>query len=313
MKLTTRLLQRLPWLVAGAIIVPIVLTDPAFQKAGYWLALSQQFFAPALLALALTPIILTGGIDLSVGSISVLASVVIGALWQEAGWPIEWAVAGGLCAGLLAGTANGSLVALGVMPLVATLATRELFRGLALRLSGHTPVNRFPPELTTFWLNQYAGLPAALYGLIFFFILTYLFVHHTWMGRMVYAAGDNEEAARYAGVPVRALKLLLYAWSGLTAGLCGFALVMKYGAAKADAEKTLELAAIAYVVVGGIRITGGAGRVTGTLLGIVTVSVLQAWLSSRAPAWRDTVIGALLIAVALGNEVGFSWSRRLGG
>ncbi len=301
-------LRHLPWLFTAAILVPIALTVPAFQHLSYWLELPRQYFAPAVLALVLTPVILTGGIDLSVGSTTVLVSVVIGALWRDQGWPIVGALAAGVIVGLLAGLANGLFITLGVMPLVATLATRELYRGLAFSLSGDNPVNRFPPELGQWWRAEWLGLPLPLYGIAGLFVLIYFVVHHTWLGRMTYALGDNEEAARYAGVPVRGIKLLLYVASGLVAGLCGAALVMKYGAAKADAERTLELAAITYVVMGGVRITGGGGSVAGTMLGIVTVSVLLAWLDNALPNWRETIVGALLIVVAVSNEAA---ARRL--
>ncbi len=309
-RLAVFLVQRMSWLLAGLILGVSVLWIPAFQRPSYWLALSEQYFAPAALALALMPIILTGGIDLSVGSASVLVSVVIGALWQGAGWPIEWAIVGGMLFGLFAGLANGLLVGVGVLPLVATLATRELFRGLAFTLSGDSPVTRFPLELRTVWRSSLAGIPLPLGIIAVLFVVTYLAVHHTWLGRMIYAIGDNEQAARFAAVPVRRIKLGLYAWSGLVAGLCGAALVMRYRAAKADAEASLELTAIACVVLGGVRITGGAGQVVGTLLGIVTVAALLAALNRVAPDWRDTITGALLIAVAISNEAAARWAAR---
>jgi ribose/xylose/arabinose/galactoside ABC-type transport system permease subunit len=126
---------------------------------------------------------------------------------------------------------------------------------------------------------------------------------------MVYALGDNEEAARFAGLPVRGLKLGLYGCMGLVAGLCGAALVMEDQTAKADAYPALELVAIACVVLGGIRITGGAGHVAGTLVGIITVCVLWAALENVA-AWRETATGALLIAIAIANETAARWSAR---
>jgi ribose/xylose/arabinose/galactoside ABC-type transport system permease subunit len=304
------LLRRPSWFVAGLILVSMVAAVPALQRPAYWLALCQQYFAPAALALALTPIILTGGIDLSVGSVAVLVSVVIGWLWRDQGWPIYWALAGGILAGLLAGLGNGMLVVLGVLPLVATLATRELLRGLALTLSGDNPVTRFPTELSDMWLSPILGLPLPLLALCMIFLMTYLLVHHTWMGRMTFALGDYERAARFAGVPVRRLKLGLYAWSGLVAGLCGAALVLKYGAAKADAEKSLELVAITCVVLGGVRITGGAGHVAGTLLGIITLFTLLAGLSSVASTARDILTGALLVVVAISNEAAARWTKR---
>lgn len=301
------ILRRLPFLIAGGILLILVVTVPAFGRPRYWLSLAPQYFAPAAMALVLTPIILTGGIDLSVGSMTVLASVVIGVLWRDMGLPIGVALAGGVLAGALAGLGNGLLVTAGVLPLVATLATRELYRGLAWTLSGDNPVSRFPPELAVFWNTRLVGLPVSLWALAVLWLVCYLVVHHTWAGRMLFAIGDNERAARFSGVPVRGLKLGLYAWSGLVAGLCGLGLVLKFDAAKVDAEQSLELVAIACVVMGGARVTGGSGHMAGTLLGIITVCALRAGLTGVGSAWRDTVSGAALIAVALVNEAGARW------
>jgi rhamnose transport system permease protein len=296
------LLRFVPWLVTGSLLLAMVLTVPAFGRFDYWLQLSRQHFAMAALALALTPIILTSGIDLSVGSTTVLVSVAIGALWQRLGWPLEWAFVGGIGVGLLAGLGNGALVTRGVAPLVATLATRELYRGLAFPISADSPV-RFPPELKSAWDAGFLGLPFPLYGLILLAAVTYLLVHRTWVGRLLFALGDNEEAARFAAQPVRSVKLGLYAGAGLVAGLCGAASVLHFGAsARGDADKALELQAIACVVLGGVRITGGSGHVLGTVLGIVTLATLLAGMTSVEDHWRDTLTGVLLLVIALSNE-----------
>jgi ribose/xylose/arabinose/galactoside ABC-type transport system permease subunit len=306
------LMRRAPWLVAGLIVLVGIALLPEFQRRAYWLSLGDQYFAMAALALALTPIMLTGGIDLSVGSVTVFASVVIGALWRDAGWPIEWAVTAGILAGLLAGLGNGGMVIVGVPSLVATLATRELFRGMALAISGDRPVNRFPAGLGEFWRSSVLWVPIPLIGLTALFVFSYLMIHHTWMGRMIFAIGDNERAARFAAAPVRRIKLGIYAWCGLVGGLCGAATVCRYNAAKADAEKSLELMAIACAVLGGIRIVGGAGHVGGTLVGIVTVAVLMAGLGSIDSTWRDMVTGAVLVGVAVLNEAAARWMVRRG-
>jgi ribose/xylose/arabinose/galactoside ABC-type transport system permease subunit len=301
-----------PYILASLILLIVVTQVPAFGRPAYWLSLSQNYFAPAALALALTPIILTGGIDLSVGSVAVFSSVVVGVLWRDLGLPIEIALLGGIQAGLLAGMGNGLLVTAGVMPLVATLATRELYRGLALTLSGSNPVNRFPLHLGDWWETTLLGLPLPLVVVEALFAITYVVVHHTWVGRMLFAIGDNERAAKFAAIPVRRLKLGLYAWSGAVAGLCGATFVLRYGAAKADAEKSLELLAITCVVLGGVRITGGAGHVAGTLLGIVTVAALLAGLGSIDSTWRDTLTGGILVAVAVANEAAARWTAHQG-
>jgi ribose/xylose/arabinose/galactoside ABC-type transport system permease subunit len=304
-------LRHVPWLIAAAILAGAALLMPALRSREYWLSLGELYFAPAALALVLTPIVLTGGIDLSVGSVAVFVSVVIGCLLRDLHWSIPAALAAGVAAGFLAGLLNGGLVTLGVVPLVATLATRELFRGLAYTVGGETSVTGLPKALEDVWTTSIFGLPLPLVVVGVLFAATYAVTHHTWFGRMVFAVGDNETAARFAGVPVRRLKLGLYAASGLVVGLCGVALVLRFGTARAGAEKALELTAIACVVLGGIRITGGAGNVAGTLLGIATVAALLTTLSQVPPNYRDMVLGALVIAVAVINEAARRWADRL--
>jgi rhamnose transport system permease protein len=311
LRLLRGLLEHIPWLLATLILTVTLAVVPALQRPAFWLDQVEQMFAPALLALVLTPIVLTGGIDLSVGSVAVFTSVVIGALLRDAGWPIPAALAAGLLVGLLAGLVNGTLVILGVLPLVGTLATRELFRGLAFTLGGDTPVTGLPSSLMDLWDATWLGLPWTLWAIGILFGLTFFFVHYTWMGRMLYAMGDNETAARFAGHPVLRLKLGLYAAAGLIAGLCGMGLLLRSGSAKAGAEKTLELMAITCVVLGGIRISGGVGHVAGTMLGIITVTTLLAGLNEVPPTLRDLCLGVLLILVAVSNEAARRTAARL--
>jgi ribose/xylose/arabinose/galactoside ABC-type transport system permease subunit len=296
------LLDHLPWLLAAVLLAVTVLSVPAFRKAAYWRNLPEDYFAEAVLALALTPVVLTGGIDLSVGSVTVFAGVVAGILMRDGHWPVAAALAGAVAAGMLAGLANGTLVAVGVVPLVATLATRELFRGLASTLSGGERVSDLPRRLEEIWSTPVLGQPLPLVVFAGLAVAAYAVVHHTWVGRMVFAVGDNEEAARFAGVPVRRLKVGLYAVSGLLAGICGAADVLHNQAASAEGQKSLELTAIACVVLGGVRVTGGSGHVGGTLLGILTVVVLLAALAGVGPQAREVALGALVVAVAAGNE-----------
>jgi ribose/xylose/arabinose/galactoside ABC-type transport system permease subunit len=301
------LLDHLPWLVAVLILLATLLFVPAFRVLSYWQTLPGDYFVPAVLALALTPIMLTGGIDLSVGSVTALSAVVAGVLIRDAHWPIAAALAAAAAAGLLAGFVSGSLVTLGVVPLVATLATRELFRGLASAISRGDEVKELPSELQRIWKMTFVEVPLPLLVFAVLAFLTYAVVHHTWIGRMVFAIGDNETAARFAGVPVRRLKLGLFAASGLLAGLCGAADILHTRAASVDLSRNLELTAIACVVLGGVRVTGGRGHVAGTLLGIATVTVLVAGLIGVGPTVRDMALGSLVIGVAVAGEA----ARRL--
>lgn len=305
------ILPHTSWLIAAAILLTCVALNPAFQRPYYWVVLARQAIVPAALALILTPIMITGGIDLSVASVAVFSSVVIGFLWSSLHWPIGWAIAGGVAAGGLAGAANGMLILLGVIPLVATLATRELFRGLALTVSGTDPVTGFPPMLQDLWRATFLGVPMPFFGVLLLMALIYFVVHHTWMGRLIFALGDNERATRFAGGPTEKLKMGLYLASGLVAGLCGAALILRFDAAKAEVETSLELLAIGCVVLGGTRVTGGHGHILGTALGIVTLIALQAGLRNLSSNWREMILGVVLVVVAICNETASRLSARL--
>jgi rhamnose transport system permease protein len=287
-----------------AILCVAIQVVPALRHLAYWKGLPENYFETAVLALALTPIILTGGIDLSVGSVTVFAAMIAGVLLRDAHWPTAAALTAALAAGLLAGLANGTLVAVGVVPLVATLATRELFRGLASTISGGDRVSQLPAAVGSLWNTTVLGQPFALVLFAGLALVAYAIIHHSWMGRMIFAVGDKEVAARFAGVPVKRLKLGLYVASGLLAGLCGAAYVAHHRSASADVHKSLDLTAIACVVLGGVRVTGGSGHVSGTLLGIVTVVAVLEFLTDAWPEGRDVALGALLIAVAVSNEAG---------
>jgi rhamnose transport system permease protein len=309
-RLSEQLTGHVAWILSAVAILVVIALVPALQRPTYWFQLCHQNFAIALLALAMTPILLTGGIDLSVGSTSVLASILCMSLVQRVGWPLETALVAAVLIGLAAGVANAALVLLGIPALVATLATRELYRGLAFRIHGDTYFVGLSEAATAWWHETPGGLPVPLYGIALMFLLSYLAVHHTWVGRMLFALGDNEEAARYATVPVGRLKLGLYAWAGLVAGVCGGAAVLEYRSARPDSDQTLELAAIACAVLGGVRVTGGSGHVAGTLLGIITLTTLLAAVQNVADLWRDTVTGAVLLVVAIGNEAAARWQAR---
>ena len=207
----------------------------------------------------MTPIILTGGIDLSIGSIVSLCAMVTGVLWQHAGVSIELAALAGLAAGLAAGAVNGGLVVLGLSPLVATLATMAFYAGLAMTISGSERITDFPQHFSH-W-SEWLGIPTHFWLLLTTAFLTYVVVHHTPFGRWCFAIGDNRIAARFAAVPVKRTEWILYSCNGLVAALVGLLYTVDRGAAIPDSHQGIELRAIACVVVGGTLITGGRGGV----------------------------------------------------
>jgi len=232
-------------------------------------------------------------------------------LWQDLGWSIEAAVGGALGTGFLCGFLNGALVTVGLSPLVATLATMALYRGLAMMISGARRITDFPESFLA-W-ERLAGVPVQFFLLVLVALAAYVIVHHTRFGRMYFAIGDNRCAARFAAHPVRLVEWSLYTASGLVAALVAVLYTIDRSAAIPDAHRGVELQAIACVVVGGTSITGGRGGVLQTLLGLAVIANLDIGLQFLASRFevlnaesRLVAIGALLIVVAI-------WNERMGG
>jgi rhamnose transport system permease protein len=255
-----------------------------------------------LLALAMTPVIVSGGIDLSVGSLMGLSAVLFGMLWRDAGLPIPVAAVGTLLLGGCAGAINGLLVTrMRLPPLIVTLGTFSLFRGLAEGLT--RGVDNFTGFSERFlFLGQgylWGGAPAQLPLFIVVAGLFWALLHRTTIGRAWIAIGLSPEGARYAGIPVERRLVLVYVLSGAVASLAALVYVAHLGQAKADAGLGYELLAITAVVLGGTSIFGGSGTIVGTLLGLVAISVLQNGL--RLAALPAELAGILIGGVLLGT------------
>jgi ribose/xylose/arabinose/galactoside ABC-type transport system permease subunit len=255
-----------------------------------------------LLALVMTPIILTGGIDLSVGSALGLSAIVFGKLWHDAGWPIPAAIAGALISGGLGGGLNALLITwLRLPPLIVTLGTYSLFRGLAEALThGVVTYTNFPDSFL-FWGNErILGMPAQLPIFIFVAIGVWLLVHRMTFGRSFRAIGYSPEGSRYAGLPVNRRLAFVYILAGVVSALAGIIFTARLGQAKADLGTGYELFAITAVVLGGTSIFGGSGSVHGTLLGTAAVAILTDGLSlAHWPREAGGMLTGILLILAL--------------
>ncbi len=257
-----------------------------------------------LLALVMTPVIITGGIDLSVGSMMGLAAVVMGALWRDAHLPLGVAVSIALLVGLLGGALNALVITrLNFPPLIVTLGTFSLFRGVAEGLTrGIENYSGFPQSFL--YLGQgYVGgvIPTQLFILIAAIAAIWWWLQRTGFGRSLYAIGFSAEGARYAGIPVARRLLFVYLLSGLAASLAAVIYVAHLGQAKSDAGTGYELMAITAVVLGGASIFGGRGSVLGTVLGLFAIVILQNGLrlSGQPAELAGILTGVLLIATIL--------------
>jgi rhamnose transport system permease protein len=259
-----------------------------------------------LLAVALTPVITSGGIDLSVGSLMGLSAVVFGMLWRDAGLPIVAAAALTLLLGALAGSVNGLLITLGrIPPLIVTLGSFSLFRGLAEGLTGGVEnYTNFPgPFLFLGQGYSIGGIPTQVPIFVLVAAAFWVLLHRTTVGRGLSAIGFSPGGSRYAGLPVDRLVALVYVLSGLVSSLAAIIYVAHLGQAKADAGTGYELSAITAVVLGGTSIFGGRGSVPGTLLGLFAIAVLRnGMLLAALPAELAGVMTGILLLVAIGLD-----------
>ena len=294
----------LPWLLLA---ISVALVASQVQRPRMLLSVWVPWADVGCMALAMTPIVLIGGIDLSIGSIVALCGILLGTMLETYGWTPGAAVTMTIVAGAGAGSINGLLVTLGVSPLVTTLATMAFFRGLAMAISSAESITGVLETMLD--ASAVGGIPVQYFLLIFAFLTIGFVVHFTTFGRWIFAIGDNRLASRFAAVPDRRVDFLLYANCGVMAALVAILNAMRHNVAMPDGHLGMELQAIACIVVGGTLITGGHGSVPRTLLGLAVVSNLDvalSLLSSRiqqiTSESRMIVIGVLLIAVAIWSE-----------
>jgi rhamnose transport system permease protein len=293
--------------LAGLLLAEIVLFSIAGQGFASAAGLAQvlrQASDIGLLAVAMTPVILMGGIDLSVGSLMGLSAVLLGKLWRDAGVPVGAAAVLVVVAGALAGGLNALLVTrLRIPALIVTLGSFSLFRGLAEGATRSTDnFTNFPPAFLAFGQRDVLGvLPMAfpLFAAVAAGLWT--LVHRTAVGRSFFAIGYSPEGARHAGIPVERRLALAYVTSGVCAALAAVIYVAANGQAKADAALGYELVAVTAVVLGGTSIFGGRGSVHGTLLGLFTLVVLRIGLQlSDLPAELADLLTGVLLLTAIG-------------
>ncbi len=287
--------------VMGSILSPYFLSGFNFY------ALTSNIMEIAIMALPMTLIIIAGEIDLSVASVLGLASVVLGLLWQS-GHPMWFAIGAALLVGLIAGCLNGLLVTkLGLPSLVVTIGSLALFRGLAYVVLGDQAVSNFPTAFTNLGFGTIPGTEIPWSGLIFA-ILVVIFVvvlHFSRLGRQLYAIGNNKEAARFSGINVSRLKLMLFILSGVIAALAAVIFTARFSSARPDNAVGFELDVVTVVLLGGVNIFGGSGSLLGVALAIFIVAVLQNVLSllNVSGDIQSLVIGLLLILSVLGPNI----------
>lgn len=278
---------------------------------------TSDFAHILLVSLPLTLVVITGGIDISVASIMGLTSIVTGFTWQM-GLPIEAAVLAGFLAGILAGLFNGLLVAsTDIHPIVLTLGTMFLYSGLAtgiagsLGASGYNGIGGFPESFVSLAYGGIKDIPNSLIIVLFFAFALSLFLKKNRTGRSLYLIGDNMNAAKYSGIRIKKVLMVVYSLTGLGSAIAGILLTSYFTSARSDLGSEALLPALTAVVLGGTDIQGGKGTVLGTLIAGIFLGVLKQGLMSMGVTndVSQVVTGFILIATVIG-KVGYAYYKQ---
>jgi ribose/xylose/arabinose/galactoside ABC-type transport system permease subunit len=289
--------------VIGLAVLGTVLwaLTPHFLTVSNLLNVAQQSSINAIVAAGMTFVIISGGIDLSVGSIVALSGVALGAMLQ-AGQPIPIAIAGSLGVGILCGLINGLLISIGRLPpFIATLGMMSVARGAALLFTEGRPISGFVESFRWAATGSIGFIPAPVIVMIATYLVAHVVLTRTTFGRYVYAIGGNEEATRLSGVSIAFHKTAIYCVSGVMSAAAAVVLTARLNSAQPIAGMMYELDAIAAAVIGGTSLMGGEGSLGGTLVGALIMGVLRNGLNLLGVSsfLQQIVIGGVIVGAVL--------------
>ncbi|EJW15761.1 ribose ABC transporter permease RbsC [Paenibacillus alvei] len=291
-----------PLLGLFILIVIVSILNPSFLEPLNILNLLRQVSINALIAFGMTFVILTGGIDLSVGSTLALSSAFVANMLVAGYDPILSILAGCLLGGVM-GMINGLLVTQGKMaPFIATLATMTIFRGMTLVYTDGNPITGLGDSMTfqLFGRGYQFGIPVPAITMIIAFAVLWVILHKTAFGRKTYAIGGNEKAAIVSGIKVSRVKIMIYSLAGMLSALAGAILTSRLNSAQPTAGTSYELDAIAAVVLGGTSLSGGRGRIVGTLIGALIIGTLNNGLNLLGvSSFYQMVVKGIVILIAV--------------
>ncbi len=295
----------LPFLTLITLFVGLIIATPNFFTPTNLSSVVRQTAVINIMALGMTMVIITGGIDLSVGSILALAGC-LGTMAMTSGLPVGVGILVGILTGCAAGLLNGVLTTrLRISAFIVTLGTLLIIRGLALILTNGMPVQNVPKEFSFLGEGSVAGVPFVLILLIAIALVVHVILEHTKLGRYAFAIGSNPDAAFYAGIPVRFHTTVIYGICGMLTGLSGMIESSRLMTGQPTAGQGYELPAIAAVVIGGGSLRGGEGTVVGTLIGAFIMGLLSNGcdLLGIQPFVQQATIGAVIILAVSVDEL----------
>ena len=292
-----------------AVCVVLSFITPQFLTVSNLTIIVTQVSINALLAFGVTFVIITGGIDLSLGSVVAVVSIVAAMLAHPNQYPVVVPILAGLLAGVFVGATNGFIITKSkVPPFIVTLGTMTIGRGLALILSKGRPISNLSDSFNFIGGGSIWGIPFPIIILIVAFVVCSIILKKTVLGRYIYAVGGNEQAAQAAGIEVNKVKMAVYSICGLLAALAGILLTARITTGQPNAGAGFELDAIAAAIIGGTSTTGGVGSMTGTLIGVLLIGVINNGLDllNVTSYYQQVVMGAIIIGAVLLD----SWNQR---
>ncbi len=292
--------------------VVVAATTPMFLRTQNIVNMIRQASLLLIMAIGLTTVILTGGIDLSMGAVLTLSSVVGATVLKMEGLPVWVGIAAGLGVGLICGLANGLLVAwVKLPPFIATYGMMWVAQGLAFIVLKGNIITGFRKEFLFFGGGDVLGVPMPIILMLAVLTVVHILLSETVWGAHVYAVGGNAEAARRAGINVSRTLLRCYAISGLLAAFAGLVFVARLNAAEAGTGEPLMLNIVAMVCIGGVSLFGGEGSVLGSILGALIVTVIGNAMNlwNVSSYWQPLVIGALIILAVLVDVSTKKWRK----
>jgi ribose transport system permease protein len=287
------------------LMATVTIFAPNFMSGSNLYLVSRQISFVAVVAFGELFVILTGGIDLSVGSVMGLSGVVAAGA-MAAGQSVILSVLLGLATGILLGLINGLLISyVRIAPFIVTLGMLSFARGVILIVTKGWPITNIPKPFLIVGQGDFLSLPIPLWVMIVLAAIAHFLLSKTAFGRRTYAIGGNEQATFLSGINVKKIKVFLYMISGLMASVVGIILIARFNSAQADTGTGWELDAIAAAVIGGTSLSGGSGSIFGVIIGAAIMGVIRNGLVLMrvSPYWQTAVIGIIIVLAAVLDRI----------
>lgn len=283
--------------IIAVLLVYFTVEAPYFLTLNNIVNILRQIAELGMVSITISLLLISGNMDLSVGSIIGLSAIVTGILLRS-GYPIVIAVLVGLVVGIIIGLINGLMVGkLGIQAVVVTIGTQVMFRGLCFIITMGRAVSGFQREFAVLGSGSLLGIPISIWTLVVLFTISYLILERSYMGRYIIAIGNNENTARYTGINISRVKIILFIASGFMAALAGIFILSRISSAEATMGTGYELDIITAALIGGVDVTGGRGKLQGSVMGIFILGILRNGfnLMGVSAIYQAIIIGVLLI------------------